>query len=383
MTRLSLALSSFRRHRLRTLFTLASVAAAFAIFTVLAVLRLSLTGGLEYTDAQRLSTDNTMGGFLPIRYAGEIARVPGVKALDWYRGFQGNWRKPGDHVNVLYFSDQVLHVYPEFKVAPAQVAAYMADKAGAIVGQPLAARMGWKVGDTVTLQGGPPQQNGSTAWRFHIDGMYAADLPAGFQNFFIAHYTYLNDGMAASPAKNTTYEFNVLVSDPRAVSRVAARIDALFAHDSPSTRTQSEDAQTLSNLRQFGDVGLLLLYVALAVFGTMLLIAGHAMVNSVRERTGEFAMMRALGFSRIALVLHLLRESLLLIGTGAAVGLALGWELTRLMAPYITPVLRAFGLNWLVFAAGAAIALLFVALVSLLPGRRLATLSVATSLRRA
>jgi putative ABC transport system permease protein len=138
----------------------------------------------------------------------------------------------------------------------------------------------------------------------------------------------------------------------------------------------------MSAIRQFGDIGTIVTYVGLAVFASMLLITGNTMANSVRERMGEFAMMRALGFSRLQLVFIVLRESALLIGAGAALGVLAGWGVSILMAKVMMRVLESFAVTWVTVALAAAFALLFALVTGLLPGRRVADMPVATTLRR-
>ena len=115
----------------------------------------------------------------------------------------------------------------------------------------------------------------------------------------------------------------------------------------------------------------------------MLLITANTMANSVRERIGEFAMMRALGFARWSLARLVFLEAFVMIGTGALLGLAAGWEICRLMTPYVAEVLQAFALTW--SAAGLAVALAAaLALISgAAPGWRVTALPVASALRSA
>ncbi|HEX4080372.1 MAG TPA: FtsX-like permease family protein [Rhizomicrobium sp.] len=384
MSNLGLVLSAFRRHRGRAAFTVLSVAAAFAIFAILAALHEGLSGQINYTLAQRLITINKlMAGdvTLPVSYAQKIASVPGVSVVSWSKQFETWYRRPGNAVPVLAFAANVLKVYPEFGAALAERRAFLSDRHGAIAGPALARRMGWKVGDTIPLEGGPLQKNGSTTWIFHLDGIYRADLPEGYQSLFVTNYDYYNDGVADPRLKDRVHEFDTLIADPRAISRISHAIDARFADATPETMTFSEQQATLSGLREFGDVGLIITCIGAAVFFSMLLITANTMANSVHERTGEFAMMRALGFGRWRLSGLVLLEALVLMGTGAALGLAAGFELCRLMTPYVTDVLQAFVLTWSDVAAAAGLAVVFSLLASLVPGWRVTALPVAAALR--
>jgi putative ABC transport system permease protein len=383
MTRFGLALSAFRRHIGRTIFTVLSVATAFAIFTILAAIEQGMNGTLSMTSAQRLDTDTSVNSPLLVSYAAIVRTVPGVIAVDYMSGFGGYFRDPKQEVPVLAFSvPSVLNVYPEFTLADDQKQSFFHDRQGALVGDVMARKMGWHIGQTVPIQGGPPQQSGSTTWTFHIDGIYRTDLPSGYREFFIVNYDSFNEGLASSPMKDTVQQLNELVDDPKDMDRVARAIDTRFANASPDTRTQSEQQEEMSAMRQFGDIGLVITYIGLAVFASMLLITGNTMANSVRERMGEFAMMRALGFGRLQLAFIVLRESAILVGMGAALGVFAGWGLSRYMAPIMTAVLRGFAVTWVTVALAAAFALLFALATGLLPGRRIADMPVAATLRR-
>jgi putative ABC transport system permease protein len=366
------------------IFTTMSVAAAFAIFTVLAAVEEGLNGNMSLASAQRLNTGTMINAPLPVAYAATIRTIRGVVAVTYQSGFDGYFRDRKNNVGVLAFAlPAALNVYPEFTVPDDQKQNFLRDRQGALVGDVLARKMGWHIGQTVPIAGGPPQKSGSTTWTFHIDGTYRTDLPTGYQEFFIVNYDYLNEGVAASPIKDTVEGFTELVDAPGDIDRVARAIDARFANSSPETRTQSEQQESMSAIRQFGDVGAIITSVGLAVFASMLLITGNTMANSVRERMGEFAMLRALGFGRLQLALVVLQESAILIAAGAALGVLAGWGVSRLMAPAMSSVLRDFAVTWIAVLCAAALALFFALLTGLLPGHRIARLEVATGLRRA
>lgn len=382
MTRFSLALSAFRRHVGRTVFTVLSVATAFAIFTVLAAINQGLNGHISLAAAQRLDTTTAINAPLPVSYAQFIRSIPGVDAVAGQSVFEGYFRDPTNDIGVLAFSvPQIFELYPEFELGNSERSTFLRDKQGAIVGDALAQLMQWRVGETVPLQNGPVQTNGSTVWTFHIDGIYHTELP-GLRHAFIIHYDYFNDGLAPSPIKDTVRLFAVMVRSPSDMVRVAHAIDSHFANASPDTRTMSEQQETMSAMRQFGDINAIIVAVGLAVFASMLLITGNTMANSVRERLVEFAMMRALGFGRLQLALIVLRESAILVGAGAVLGVLAGWGVSRLMVSVMTLVLRGFTVTWATVALAAFFALLFALVTGLLPGWRVADMPVAATLRR-
>ena len=382
MSDFSLILGVFRRHKARTFFTILSVAVAFAIFLVIATLDRGLGGLLNYAQSQRLVviSENLQ---LPLSYAAKIAAVPGVKAVSYETGVAGYFR---DRKNWLWVHAVPLPdffaVNPEQRLRASERRTLMNDRSGAAAGAVLAKKYGWKVGDTIRIEGGPPQVGGGTTWVFHLDGIFASDLPEGMQQDFIAHFEYINEGRADRSQKDKLGNIIVFADDARNIDRVGRGIDAMFATAQPSTLTLPEQLLAATVVKSFGDISAILIETAIAVFFTMLLVSGNTMANSVRQRMHEFALMRALGFSRKRLALLVLRESATLIGAGTATGLLLGWWVCQAMAPSVTANMPYFVVTWQAPASGAALAVLFAGVIGILPAWRATTLAVANTLRR-
>jgi len=382
MNTFTLIWGALKRRKARTTFTFLSVVVAFMLFCVLAAVRQGVMGQLTVGVAERLDTNNRAQGFLPLSYYDKIVTVPGVTWVTYLNGIQGYFKDPKNALQVLFFSPTFLQVYKEATVSPAQMQAWLADRQGAIIGPTLAKRMGWKVGDTIPIQSKTPQKDGSTTWYFHLNGIYHADLPAAYQGFFIGHYKYFNEGVADAKSQNLVFQYVERVNDPRNDAQISSAIDKLFENSSPETLTQSQALEAISQIRQFGDVSAMVIYVGLAVFFSMLLIIGNTMAQSVRERTSEFAMFRALGFKRSWLAWLVLRESLLLIVLGGIVGLILGYEVTHQIARYVNLVFQTFGLTWSAVGLGIFLSIIFGILAALVPMQRITGLQVADALRR-
>ena len=382
MTDNSIVFAAFRRHKVRTLFTVLSVTVAFAIFLVIAALHAGYGGMLNYAQSQRLIVLGESLN-LPVSYAAKIAALPGVKAVDYDTGFYGIYREPknGVYVQAAPFPAYLI-VNPERKLTAAARHAMLMDRQGAVVGAELARKMGWKVGDTIPLSYGPAQTNGSTTWYFHLHGIFESDLPKETQQDFVAHYEYVNEGRADVSQKDRVAMIYVFINDARDISRMAYLIDAKFAASQPSTLTLPEQFLAASVIKSVGDIGSALIAVAVAVFFSMLLVAGNTMANSVRQRVHEFALMRALGFSRWRLAGLVVKESAVLIGMGTVLGLALGWWVCQLMTPLISANMPFFAVSSLALALGVLLALVFLCLISILPARNATSLAVADTLRR-
>lgn len=376
--------SALKRHKAQTLFTFLSVVVAFVLFSVLAAVRQG-TSEMSIASAGRLNTLSAVspGAPMPLSYYDKIVSVPGVAAADYFNGFPGHFRDPKNAVHVIVTQARdYLKVYPEYQLPAAQREAWFADRQGVIVGPTLAKRMGWKVGDTVPIQSKLPHKDGSTTWYFHVDGIYQADLPATFQSLFLGHYQYVQEGIGGTlPDQVNTY--SVRVGDPRDVAQVSDAIDKLFANASIQTLTEPETAEAVDYARQFGNVTAMVIYVGIAVFFSLLLIIGNSLIESVQERTAEFAMFRALGFKRLRLSLLVMQETLLPVVAGGIAGLILGLEAVRLLTPGASNILQTFGMGWNAVAGGLILSVLFGLLVSLIPVQWVTRLRVADALRKA
>jgi putative ABC transport system permease protein len=299
---LPLIWGALKRRKARSLFTFLSVVVAFVLFGVLAAIRQGMVGQLSIADAERLMTLNkaSPGSHMPLSYRAKIAKVPGVVAVAPFRGFAGYYRNPKKRMTVIFTdSHAIFNIFPKFRTSTARGHHYLQDQQGAIAGPALAARMGWHVGQAIPVHSQLAKKDGGTTWYFHLDGIYHADLPTAYQSYFVAHYRYVNQAMASEGDKDTASEYFEHIADPRKISEISPAIDRQFENSSPQTyTTQSARAQVLSYIREFGNVGAVVVGVGGAVFFSLLLIVTNTMGQSVRERTAEFAVLKTLGFGR-------------------------------------------------------------------------------------
>ncbi|MGZ5277358.1 MAG: ABC transporter permease, partial [Caldimonas sp.] len=86
---------------------------------------------------------------------------------------------------------------------------------------------------------------------------------------------------------------------------------------------QTEQAATASWMKQLADIGLIVGSIMGAVFFTLLLLSGNTMMQAVRERTGELAVLKTIGFSNLSVLAMVLAESVLLLVLGGVLGLAI------------------------------------------------------------
>ncbi|MFN3565055.1 MAG: ABC transporter permease [Burkholderiaceae bacterium] len=328
MKYLQLIWASLARQRLRAALTLISITAAFVLFGLLDAVRSSFDQlGQSAAGAQRLHTGAKLSFIqsLPRSLRDRIEKLPGVADVTYASWFGGAYQDARNSIFTIAVAANYLQLYPEIELDQAQRNAFAETRNGALIGERLARRYGWKPGDDVQLLSTIfPNRSGDYGWSFRIAGiMRAADRKSGgwFDDAFLLHWKYFDD---ATPFNRGQVGWYVTrVSDVAQSDRVAKAIDALSANSDHATRTMTEQAASLVWIKQFADVGLITMSIMGAVFFTLLSVTGNTMMQSVRERTAELAVLKAIGFSDLQLLALVLAESLLLLLSGGVVGLAL------------------------------------------------------------
>jgi putative ABC transport system permease protein len=335
MKYLPLLFSALLRKKARTLLTLLSVAAAFALFGMLDAVRVAFESPRNVVGIDRLLTSSRLSLIqaLPYSYLARIRSVPGVKAVTHASWFGGIYQDPKNFfANFPVVPKEYLDMYPELVLPKSQRLAFEKTRTGAVVGQSLADRFGWKIGDTIPLQATIfPKTDGNQVWTFDLVGIFRAATPEqhASEKQLLFHYDYFDEGRAMS--KGTVGWYIVRVADPGRADQVAQSIDRQFRNSTVETRTQSEREFQLSFAKQIGDIGLIVKAIMGAVFFTLVLLTGNTMGQSIRERIPELAVLKTIGFVNRAVLLLVLAESVLLLLIGGLLGLGLA----RLSLPAI------------------------------------------------
>ena len=331
MKYLHLIWAALFRSKTRTLLTLLSVIAAFLLFGMLDSVRVAFNSGGEVTGANRMVTASRLSltQMLPYSLTTQIQSVPGVKQASYAAWFGGIYRDPKNFFPNFSVGPGYLDLYPEFKLSAEQRKAWEADRAGAVVGEALAKRHGWKVGDTIPLQATIFPTKGSNDWSFKLDGIFRIDdeKRKGQEQMLLFHWNYFDE--ANDYVKGRVGWYIVQLESADAANRVSAAIDKLSANSDHETKTQTEEAFNQSFAKQIGDIGLIVTAIMGAVFFTLLLLTGNTMAQSVRERIPELAVLKTIGFSNRSVLWLLLTESVLLVILGGLIGLGLAPVLMR------------------------------------------------------
>jgi len=326
MKYLHLIWAALFRRKTRTILTLLSITMAFLLFGLLDAVRVSFAeAGQSANGAERLQTGAKLSFIqpLPKSLQARIAQVPGVKDVAHANWFGGAYQDPHNQIFTFAVSDNYLDVYPEVTVSPEERKAFDATADGVLVGDILMKKYKWKIGDRLPLQSQIfPNKEGSKNWSFQIVGtMKSKDNKAFQSQMIVLHWKTFDE---TTPYNRGAVGWYVSrVSDVNQSDRVAKAIDALSANSDHETKTQTEQAATKNWIKQMADIGLIVTSIMGAVFFTLVLLTGNTMMQAVRERTNELAVLKTIGFSSRKVLGMVLAESVMLLLLGGLVGLAL------------------------------------------------------------
>lgn len=328
MKYLHLIWASLFRRKLRTLLTLASIAAAFLLFGLLDAVRVSFDqAGQSAAGAERLQTGSRLSFIqtLPFSLGAQITTVRGVKSVAYANWFGGAYQDPHNQVFTFAVSPNYIDQYPEMELAADQRQKFDANLNAIVAGEALVKRFGWKLGDRIPLQSQIfPNRQGSKDWQFDLVGVLKArDKKTGgfFDGQVLLHWKNFDESTPYNQGAVGWYVTSV--TDAAQADRVARAIDALSMNSDHETKTQTEQAATAGWMKQMVDIGLIVSSIMGAVFFTLLLLTGNTMMQSVRERTAELAVLKTIGFQNAGVLGIVLAESLLLLVLGGLIGLGL------------------------------------------------------------
>jgi len=254
---------------------------------------------------------------MPSYYREKIRSIPGVVHVVPMNRFDGLYKdKTSRHDFVQIGTDpsEFLDVYGgEYEISPEQVAAWQKDPAGAIADSGLAKSLGWKLGDHIVIQG----------VKFPLD--LELNLRGTFKSPTSMPVVYFNWNYVETKIHRGKDEvFLLLAESPAHVGPIAAKVDDMFRNSNAPTRTEAEKSFDLDMVAMFGNLKAFILSICLAVLFASILVSATSIAMSIRERTGEVAVLRALGF---------MPGTILVLFVGEAVLLCLaGWLLASLAA---------------------------------------------------
>lgn len=371
--------ASLWRKKARTLLTLLSIVVAFLLFGMLQGVNSAINRGVELANVDRLITINKLSLTepLPISYLNQIRAVPGVEGVAYATWFGSYYQEPQQFVFGSPVDPELyLPLVPELEISDEAVNKLKQTRTGAVVGQALMDKYSWSVGDRIPIQSSiwTKSSDGTSNWEFDIVGTYTVPNDVNQEQGFLFNHTYFDEARAFG--NGTVGWYLIRVGDPTQAAQVAQAVDALFANSPAETKTQSEKEFSQSFIKQFGDINFIVTAILGAVFFTLLFLTGNTMMQSVRERVPELAVLKTLGFTDSTVTVFVVIESLLLCLFAAVIGLGL----SSLAFPAMKDVIGEASLPTDVVIAGLLAAILLALIIALIPAWRTLRLSIVDAL---
>lgn len=384
---LALVFSNLKRKKLRTTLTLLSIFVAFLLFGFLCALKEAFLAGVSIAGADRLIVRHKVSFIqpLPQSYEAKIEAIPGVDAVAALTWFGGIYKDPKNFIATFPVDpDKYLDIYTEIVVTPEVREKWKTTRNGAIVGKTTFDRFaktdGWKIGDRIPFTSpiwGQPA--GQSQWEFEIVGTYTAGKKGADDTSVIFRYDYFEE--ARQERKGLVGWYGVRVKDASQAADVAKRIDEQFANSPRETKAEPEGAFAAGFASQVGDIGKIVAGVVSAVFFTILIVAGNTMSQSVRERTEEIGVLKAMGYPNGLVLTLVLIESSMLALIGGLAGLGLAWLVTLGGSP-MPQMLPIFVIPHRDLAAGVIYALALGLIAGVIPAIYAMRLQIAVALRK-
>jgi putative ABC transport system permease protein len=380
---LKLLLRNAFRHKLRTALTILSITIAILAFGLLRTFIGAWYAGVKASSANRLVTRNAISLIfpLPLSYKDKIRQIDGVKRISYGNWFAGTYKDEKDFfANYAIEAKNYIALYPEFVLLPDQKEAFLRDRKGFVAGRKLVERYHWRIGDIVTLKSAIFPGN----WEFVLRGIYRGRDETTDERLFFFHFEYMNEALKKTAPRRADQVgwYVVEVTDPNRAAEVAQAIDKTFKNSLAETLTETEKAFFLSFISMADAIIVAIQLVSYVVIIIIIAVAANTMAMTARERIGEYAIFKTLGFRGWRIAGMIVGESLLITTIGCLFGIVLtppaAKEFSKIVGTYF-PIFRV-EIETIYIDIGASILVgLFAAVI---PTWRAVKIRIADGLRR-
>ncbi|MDQ6618775.1 MAG: ABC transporter permease [Pseudomonadota bacterium] len=371
------------RHKLRTLLTVLGIVVAITAFGLLRTIVEAWYAGANASSSARLVTRNAVSLVfpLPLTYGPKIRQVPGVSGVSWANWFGGVYiRESNFFAQFAIDAPTYLAVYPEYVLDPEQRKAFLTDRQGAIVGRKLAERFGWKVGDSIPLRG----TIYPGTWTFNLRGIYEGADRGTDQSTMFFHWGYLNESVRKMFARRADQAgvFVIGLADPSRAAEVSAAVDATFKNSLAETLTETEKAFQLGFIAMTEAILLAVEAVSFVVIVIIMAVMANTMAMTARERSAEYATLKALGFGNAFVSGLIVAESLAIALVGGALAIALTFPLAAAFGEAMGSLFPIFYVTDATLLMQLVAAAVVGAVAALTPAWRTARSTIVDGLRR-
>ncbi len=330
----NLLLRNVWRQKGRAVLTFFGLLVATLAFGLLSTVVSAWYAGAEGASNARLITRNAISLVfpLPISHADRIRQVEGVSSLSWANWFGGIYKEPKNFFPQFAIQpESYLNTYPEYLLTETERTNFLKDRRAVVIGRKIANSYGLKVGDNLTLKGTIYPGD----WEFQVAGIYEGRQTSTDTAQLFFHWDYLNEEAKRRNlprAQNTTGVFIVQIAEPARAAEISLQVDSLFRNSAYETLTETEKAFQLGFVAMTEAIVVAIQIVSYVVILIIMAVMANTMAMTARERTGEYATLKALGFSPQFVAGLITAESLMLAVFGGIAGALITF-----------PVARAFG----------------------------------------
>jgi putative ABC transport system permease protein len=377
-----LVLRNAFRHKLRTTLTVVGIVVAITAFGLLRTIVEAWYAGADATSSTRLVTRNAISLVfpLPLTYAQKLRQVDGVAAVSWANWFGGVYITERNFFPQFGIeAESYLDMYPEFVVKPEERKAFLVDRNGAVAGRKLANEYGWKIGDQIPIRG----TIFPGTWTFTLRAIYdGADAKTDQTQFFF-HWKLLNETIKQRYPKrgDQVGVYVVEIRDPTRAAEVSQAVDATFRNSLAETLTETEKAFQLGFVAMTEAILLAIQAVSFVVIVIIMAVMANTMAMTARERYGEYATLKALGFGNAFVAWLIFAESMGIALLGGLLGVALTFPLANAFASAMGTLFPVFNVSPQTISMQVGAALLIGVVAAGIPAWRAARVRIVDGLR--
>jgi putative ABC transport system permease protein len=371
------------RHKLRTFLTILGVAIAILAFGLLRTVISAWYAGVEASSASRLVTRNSISLIfpLPLSYNDKIRQIDGVKLVSF-----GNWFG-GIYIDEKHFfanyavePKTYLELYPEVVIPGDQKKAFLQDRKAVVAGRILIEKYGWKIGDIITLKGTifPGE------WDFVLRAIYTGRDKTVDESAFIFHWDYLNETLkkTAPMRADQVGWYMIGITNPNLAADVAVNIDKTFKNSLAETLTETEKAFQLSFISMTEAIVIAIKLVSFVVIFIIMVVVANTMAMTARERIGEYAIFKTLGFGGWHIARLIFGESLLISIIGCILGIALTFPVAEVFSSSLSTYFPVFNVATKTIYMDIGASVLVGSVAAVFPTWRAVKIRIADGLRR-
>lgn len=370
-------------NKLRTGLTVLGISVAILSFGMIRTVISAWYAGVDASSASRLITRNSISLIftLPLSYYEKIRHADHVKTVSYGNWFGGVYIEEKNFFpNFAIEPRSYLELYPEFTLTDSERKAFYTDRKSCVVGEKLAKRFNWKIGDLITLKGVIFPGN----WEFVLRGIYKGKDKTIDETQFFFHWEYLNETVKQKyPRRGDQIGFYMIgVDDPNHASEAAVAVDKLFVNSLAETLTESEKAFQMSFVAMTGAIVMTIELVSVVIIIIIMAVVANTMAMTSRERTADYAVLKTLGFGSGYIITLIFGESLVITLTGCAIGMALTFPAAGAFARELSNFFPIFNVENKTLIMDVVAALIVGCVAAIIPAWHATRIRIAEGLRR-